>query len=90
MRNKKTHCAPGQFTWVFIPGESEDAKPRENSSFGGMEQEVLMKESQGLPRSKGTLLGPEKNPLEERGEKGSGRKYGVRNEKKGFLLFHVN
>lgn len=49
-----------------------------------------MKESQGLPRSKGTLLGPEKNPLEERGEKGSGRKYGVRNEKKGFLLFHVN
>ena len=59
-----------------------------------MEQEVLMKEGQGLPRSKGTLLGPENPgpwiPLEERGEKGSGRKYGVRNEKKGFLLFHVN
>ena len=49
-----------------------------------------MKEGQGLLRSKGTLLGPKKNPLEERGEKGSGRKYGMRNEKKVFLLFHVN
>lgn len=53
-----------------------------------------MKEGQGLPRSKGTLLDPENLgpwiPLKERGEKGSGRKYGVRNEKKGFLLFHVN
>ena len=87
----KRHTAPlGQFTWAFIPGESEDAKPRENSSFGGMEREVLMKEGQGLLRSKGTLLGPKKNPLEERGEKGSGRKYGMRNEKKVFLLFHVN